>query len=194
MKDIDFIPAIVFGALLGALITLLAIASRLSLTGLTPALITSTTTIIVGWWIHKAVRRRGELDRIPIDYLSKLNHRIDARISACLENPKQIANFTILSNEIHWQIVLLREMRPDLNVLGEEIATRYFQFKEHLTGSESADITSASKTSHEIRITALRIQWKLSRHVLDRPGGVDVLKRRTDRQAPSHGGGGKTIG
>lgn len=87
----------------------------------------------------------------------------------------QIANFTLLSNEIHLQRVLLGEMRPDLNVLGEEIASRYVQFKRHLTDSESADIISASKTSHEMRITALRIQWNLSRHILDRPGGLDVL-------------------
>lgn len=175
MRDVDLIPAIVFGALLGAL---LASVSRSSLTGLAPGLIASATTIIVGWWIHKAVRRRGELDRIPIEYLSKLNHRIDARISACLESPEQITNFTLLSNEIHWQIVLLRKMRPDLNVLGEEMASRYVQFKKHLTDSEPADVISASKTSHDMRITVLRIQWKLSRHVLDRPGGLDVLTAR----------------
>ena len=127
MRDVDLIPAIVFGALLGAL---LASVSRSSLTGLAPGLIASATTIIVGWWIHKAVRRRGELDRIPIEYLSKLNHRIDARISACLESPEQITNFTLLSNEIHWQIVLLRKMRPDLNVLGEEMASRLRSIQE----------------------------------------------------------------
>ena len=140
MKDIDLIPAIVFGAVLGALVTLLAGAARVSLAALAPGLITSATTIVVGWWIHKAVRRRGELDRIPIDYLSRLNQRIDRLISACLDNPKDIANFTRLSNEIHWQIALLRKMRPELDLLGEEIAARYVQFKKHLTDSESADV------------------------------------------------------
>lgn len=70
MKDVEFILAVVFGVILGALVTLVAGVSRPSLVDLAPGLITSATTIIVGWWIHKAVRRRGELDRIPIDYLS----------------------------------------------------------------------------------------------------------------------------
>ena len=178
MKDADFIPAIVFGVILGALVALLADASRPSLASLAPGLITSATTIIVGWWINKAVRRRGELDRIPIDYLSRLNQRIDRLISACLDNPKNITNFTRLSNEIHWQTALLRKIGPDIAPPDEEIASLYVQFKKHLTDSESADVTSASKTSHEMRITALRIQWKLCRHVLDQQQDVEVLMSR----------------
>lgn len=154
---------------------LLAGASRAALMDLAPSLITSVTTLVVGWWIHKAVRRRGELDRIPIDYLSRLNQRIDRLISACLDDPENISNFTRLSNEIHWQTALLRKMRPDLDPLGEEIRSQFFQFKKHLTDSGSTDITSASKTSHEMRTTALRIQWKLCRHVLDRQGDMEVL-------------------
>ncbi len=175
MKDVDLIPAIMFGVLLGSLFTLSICASRSPFADLAPSLITALTTIAVGWWIHKAVRRRGELDRIPIDYLSNLNHQIDRLISACLENPKQIANFTRLSNEIHWQIVFIRKMRPDLNPLGEEIASRYVQFKKQLTESESANVVLASKTSHEIRMTALKIQWRLCRHVLDRQEDIDVF-------------------
>lgn len=178
MKDVDVIPAIIFGAILGALVALVAGTHRPSLVDLAPGLIASATTIVVGWWIQKAVRRRGELDRVPIEYLSRLNQRIDRLISACLDNPKVIANFAQLSNEIHWQTALLRKMRPDVKPPGEEIASLYVQFKRHLTDSEPPDIMSASRTSHEMRLTALSIQWHLCRHVLDRPGDVEVLMSR----------------
>lgn len=69
MKKFDFIPAAVFGVALGSLVTLgIRDPQRLPVS-LIPSLVTSMTTIVVGWWIHSAVRRRGELDRIPIDYI-----------------------------------------------------------------------------------------------------------------------------
>lgn len=52
------------GVLLGSLVTLsLRDRQRLPVSPV-PSLVTAMTTIVVGWWIHTAVRRRGELDRI----------------------------------------------------------------------------------------------------------------------------------
>lgn len=93
--------AVVFGVLLGTLITSLVREPQLPI----PSLISATTTVVIGWWIHRAVRRRGELDRVPIDYLSNLNRRIDELISECLNvattdsGPERLVNFARLANE-----------------------------------------------------------------------------------------------
>ncbi len=102
-----------FGALLGALAMSLVREPKLPTSGL----ISATTTVAIGWWIHRAVRRRGELDRIPIDYLSNLNRRIDELISTCLDaatedgGSERLVNFTrLLSNEIHWLCVIAKRV------------------------------------------------------------------------------------
>ena len=177
------ILAIIFGALLGALAMSLVREPKLPTSGL----ISATTTVAIGWWIHRAVRRRGELDRIPIDYLSNLNRRIDELISTCLDaatedgGSERLVNFTRLSNEIHWLRVIAKRVQPKLreqpklNQLGDELASHYVDFKSHLTESDSVDMVSASKASHEIRMTALRVQWRICRHVLDRKTDIDIF-------------------
>ena len=87
------IPLIILSALLGILLGALAMPlvrePQLPISGELQlpisGLISAATTVAIGWWIHSAVRRRGELDRISIDYLSNLNRRIDELISTCLD-------------------------------------------------------------------------------------------------------------
>lgn len=172
------ILAIVFGVLLGALITSLVREPQLPI----PSLISATTTVVIGWWIHRAVRRRGELDRVPIDYLSDLNRRIDELISACLDTattdsgPERFVNFTRLANEIHWLNVIAERVQPKLKQLGDELASHYVDFKRHLTEIDSVDIRLASKASHEMRMTALKVQWSICQHILDRKKNTDIFE------------------
>lgn len=172
--------AIVFGVLLGTLITSLVREPQLPI----PSLISATTTVVIGWWIHRAVRRRGELDRVPIDYLSNLNRRIDELISECLDaattdsGPEHLVNFTRLANEIHWLNVIAERIQPKLKQSGDELASHYVDFKRHLTesdSSDSVDIRLASKASHEMRMTALKVQWSICQHILDRKKNTDIF-------------------
>ena len=173
------ILAIVFGLLLGALITSLVREPQLPI----PSLINATITVVIGWWIHRAVRRRGELDRVPIDYLSNLNRRVDELISECLDaattdsGPERLVNFTRLANEIHWLNVIAERVQPKLKQLGDELASHYVDFKRHLTESDSVDIDIrlASKASHEMRMTALKVQWSICLHILDRKKNTDIF-------------------
>ena len=149
------IPAIVFSALIGALIGVLAMSlvsePQLPASGL----ISAMTTVAVGWWIHRAVRRRVELDRIPIDYLSNLNRRIDELISKCLDaatedgGAERLVNLPRLSNEIYWLSVIAERVQPELNQLRNELTSHYVDFKRHLTDlteSDSVDMIWASKS------------------------------------------------
>ena len=174
------ILAIVFGFLLGALTMSLVRESQLPTSGL----ISATTTFAIGWWIHRAVRRRVELDRIPIDYLSNLNRRIDELISACLgtatadSGPERLVNLTRLSNEIYWLRDIAERVQPELNSLRKELTYHYVDFKRHLTDlteSDSVDMIWASNASRELRITALKVQWSICQHILDRKKNTDIF-------------------
>ena len=182
MKDRDLIPAILFGAVLGAIVTLSVREPGALYPGPLPSLITAGTTIVVGWWIHGAVRRRGELDRIPIDYLLELRRRIDGLVTACLRDtntPQYLANFTQLANELHWLGVILLRARPDMESKNRELLTLFVQFKTYLTGDKAggvADVAAAAQTSHDLRALVLRIQLLLCQVFLERPEGANLLR------------------
>ena len=175
------IPEIVFSVLLGALLCVLAISlvrePQLPASGL----ISAITTVVIGWWIHRAVRRRGELDRVPIDYLSDLNRRIDELISACLDTAtedggaERFVNLPRLSNEIYWLSVIAERVQPELNQLRNELVSHYVDFKWHLTESGSVDMIWASKASCDLRVTALKVQWSICQHILDRKKNTDIF-------------------
>ena len=127
-----------FGTIVGGLIVLSVREPQRLFPGSLTGLISAATTIVVGWWIHGAVRRRGELDRIPIEYLSALNQRIDKLIAVCLRDARgrddeYISNFARLSNEVHWLGIILENVRPDLKTKAEELAAHFVEFKRCLT-------------------------------------------------------------
>ena len=192
------IPAIILSALLGVLLGALAMPlvrepqlpisgePQLPISGEPQlpisGLISAVTTVAIGWWIHSAVRRRGELDRIPIDYLSNLNRRIDELISTCLDAASEnggtecLVNLTRLSNEIHWLSVIAKGVQqPELNQLENKLVSHYVAFKRHLTESDSVDMIWASKASHDVRIAALKVQWSICQHILDQKKNTNIF-------------------
>lgn len=179
MTKFDFIPAAVFGVALGSLVTLGVRDPQRLPVSLIPSLVTSMTTIVVGWWIHTAVRRRGELDRIPIDYISDLVGRIGDLISACFgaSDDERVVNFRRLGIETNGlREVCRRTRRPDMISMEGELGSHYIDFKRHLTDSDDAvDKGLASKASGEMRMTALKIQWRLCRYFLDRTTDTDIF-------------------
>jgi len=178
VTESSFIPAVLFGALLGALVTLSVRNPQDLPASLIPSLVTALTTLVVGWWIHTAVRRRGELDRIAIEYLADLCRRIGDSIPACFVAAGDARTATF--RRLGMDIAGLRDMgrrtlwagRPDLE---RALLLHYFDFKKQLTGSAEGDDGRALKASGELRMTVLRIQWRLSKHFLDRARDVDVF-------------------
>ncbi len=145
-----------------------------------PAFLNAGTTVVVGWWIHSAVRRRGELERVPIDYLANLYRRIDELTTVCLEATEQdserLVEFRRLSNEIHWLCIIAGRMQPNLGRVGDKLGSHYVDFKRYLTESDSPDLVWASKASQELRLTALNLQWKMCQHILDRKTATDLFE------------------
>lgn len=177
MKALDFIPAVLFGALLGALVALAVRDPQSLSSNAVPSFITAATTIVVGWWIHTAVRRRGELDRIPIDYVFNLNRRIDELISACVSTggDERLTNFRRLGIDVGWLLSIARRARAGSAELESDLAMHYFDFKKCLTDREPGDAGSVSRMSNELRMAALQVQWRISQRILGRGTHSDVF-------------------
>lgn len=145
----------------------------------TSGLASGLATIIVGFWIHRALRRRGELDRVPIDHLSNLNRRVDELISECLNTKTakedRLLYLRRLSNEIDWFGFFANWLYPERDGLRDKLKSHYFDFKELLTEDPcSVDWLRASEASHALRGAALRVQWVLCRHILSRRETPDL--------------------
>lgn len=170
MRDTDFLPAIAFGFLLGVLVTLLWCHPEQLFVGLLPSAVTGLTTLGVGWWIHTAVRRRTEIERIPMDYMSDLNRRIRDLISACIgaSGDERLSNFRRLSIEVNDLREFARGTRQsELKRLEKALGEHYIDFKRCLTDDGAVDKARASRASSEIRKTALKLQWRICKQVLD---------------------------
>ena len=171
-------PAIVLTGLLSALLSALAMSLARDDELPTSGLVSATAVVAVGWWINSAVRRRGELDRISIDYLSDLNRRVDELISTCLSTAttptNRLVSLTCLSNELHWLGVIAKKQNLEEH-LANELILRFTNFKRPLTGYPSVDWGRASDASHKLRMTALKSQWDISQHVLSRKNNTNIF-------------------
>ena len=166
----DLIPALAFGFLLGLLIGSLLQEPSLPSSS---SLMNAGVTILVGWWIHNILRRRGELDRVPIDYLSRLSIRIDGLVSECLDPkhekkpdaPRLLENFVMLSHAVY--SLRMVAARLDLANLDKDLVQRFLSFKSDLTGQMPSNRTAAVHSGHELRVAAMIIQWHGSQRILD---------------------------
>ena len=135
-----------------------------------PSLVTAITTIVVGWWIHSAVRRRGELDRVPIAHISDLVQRIGELISDCLRASdvnQRLSLFRQLGTEIGFLCNLIENTAAFNATHLQTLNSHYVAFKQCLTDSDNPDIGSASQASNKLRMAVLRIQWRFCRRIVD---------------------------
>ena len=125
MTRFKFILTMLVGVTLGTVVTLCVRDPQRLPISLVPSLITAMTTIIVGWWIHTAVRQRGELDRIQIDYISDLNQRIRELTTACsvATGEERVVPFRQLSIEISHLLEIARRSQPELSGLKRDLVT-----------------------------------------------------------------------
>ena len=165
------------GALLGALfVSLTCCNAEIPTSGL----ISAASVLIVGYWINNAVRRRGVLDRVPIDYMLNLHRRIDELISTCFNaaiednSLERLTDIARLSNEINWLDDIVKRVQPG-EELGDSLTLNFILFKMCLTEGETVDMVLASKASNDMRIIVLRVQWHICRHVLDQDTNTDIL-------------------
>lgn len=78
------------------------------------------------------------------------------------------------------EIAALREIaqraaQAKCKPLEQDLFSHYVDFKGQLTDDEAGDHGRALKASSRIRMTALQLQWRLSKHFLDQPTDIDVF-------------------
>lgn len=144
--------------------------------------LTAAAALTAAWWIQRAVRRQNELDRVPIESVGRLCQRLETMISECVDlgqcgsptDGELVQKLRLVSNEIGWLGSIINALsagRPEHQRLFEQ----YVLFKRRLTEGPSCDIVAASNLASAMRISCLKIQWQLSRRILDRPGDLGTL-------------------
>lgn len=176
MRARDFIPAVLFGLLLGALLMLLVRDPQRLSAAMVPSLVAAVTTIVVGWWIHSAVRRRGELDRVPIDHISDLSTRIGGLISDCLqatETNERLSLFRQLGIEIGFLCNLIESTAALESVHLETLNSHYVNFTRHRIGLPGRQRTPDGGSANSMAVLSAHHR-RNDRHRLFR-AGLNIL-------------------
>lgn len=178
MREIDLIPAMLFGAFVGLIVGLIVQYPE-SWLALPPSLTIPATTIGVGWWINTTLRHRAELDRVALDYLSGINRRINELIVEALrelEREQLLPALRQLGDEVYWLLGILEKVRPDLHQrLRVGVWDNYLGLKMYLT--DDRDGVRASTAGRDLRFAALVVHLRLCGHLLRRPRDLDGLER-----------------
>ena len=177
MRDVDFIPALLFGAFVGLIMGLI-VRQPDSWLALPSSLTIPATTIGVGWWINTALRHRAELDRVAIDYLSGVNRRINELIAESLrelEPERLLPALRQLGDEVYWLLGILEKVRPDLHQrLRVGVWESFLGLKRHLT--DDRDGVRASTAGRDLRFAVLNVHLRLCGHLLRRPRDMEGLQ------------------
>ena len=126
----------------------------------------------------------GELNRVPIDHLSRLCQRIETLITGCLDRPADTKDtdpelnqaLQLIANEVWW----LDSLATALEIKNEhasQLLDDYYLLKDHLTGNRKVNLRAASEKGRDMRTRALILQWHICRRILDEPADIDVLAK-----------------
>ena len=149
---------------------------------------------MVGWLIAGAVRRRHELERIPIEHVAQVGVRIDELVRSCLVAAQDEAgegglsqedgraSLVRLSNDVYWLREVLEAFRPKLVPLGQEAANNFFEMKRYLTNGDRNDTALAAKAGGNLRMTVLEIQWKFCDDMVHGRVQREMVFRRGDER------------
>lgn len=146
------------------------------------SLLEALATLTAAYWIQRALRRQNELDRVPLETIGRFCRRLEDMLGESIQkasggsptDPQLLSTLRILSNEIDWLGSIcgaLNAARPEYQHLLEQ----YILFKRRLTEGPSCDVVAASRLAGHMRISSLKIQWRLSHRVLDAPDTLQAL-------------------
>jgi hypothetical protein len=140
------------------------------------------TTLYVGWLIQRHLTRSAELSKVPLDAVAKLFDQLTTAITAAMREARSEAaasadlleQLRIASNEITWLGTVIEGIHAD-NEEYEALRDAYYRFKEELTGGHS-HIPRAALMARQMRLSCLRLQSGLCRHILDNPESLHLLR------------------
>lgn len=144
--------------------------------------LTAGTTLAVGWWVQRALRRRAELDRIPIDTINKLSGRMGDLVNQCLDSAQTakptdgelLRKVRLVSIEVTWLGTLVRALGAG-EIEHAQLQTQYLRFKEGLTGGSTINFGEAGRFGMQMRTRCLQIQLRVCQRILDEPDAIAGL-------------------
>ena len=134
-----------------------------------PAVLTSSVTFAVGWWINMTVRHKREIENIPIRYISEVSSRIRDRVRDCVdassgdsavEALRDLSNAVVDLEEVSKAFDSTREDAAD------QITDRFFKLKACLT-DDNPSAPLAVRTGQELKLETLKLQMRLCTKILD---------------------------
>ena len=142
----------------------------------------AAVTVAVGWFIQETLRRRGELDRVPIEAVTRISERLESLIGECSataarsEPNETLLALTRLGNEIDWLARVAASLGvPDSSEI-TDLKNQRFALKGLLTDSPAGtNLMAAENLAREMRLRALKIHWALCERVLANPAGLAKL-------------------
>jgi hypothetical protein len=162
----QWLPMIVLGAIGGWILHALNVGTDIS----TGDMLTAFVTVLVGWWVQRALTHQGELNKVPIETVAHVCERIEALTEASLDREPigatdndLLAKLALLSNEIDWLDSIARELKIETEPEDDLVAV-YLRFKAALTDRRS--IPAAAARAREMRTKRLVLQWQISRRIV----------------------------
>lgn len=143
-------------------------------------MLAAASTVGVGWWIQRALSRQSELDRVPIEHLSRLCERIEGLVLDCTNVAQgrlgtdgelnRVLRQT--SNEVDWLHSLSITLGSDVDK-AEVVRTTFWSFKKQLTGQVQPNLRTARSIGMDLRRNCLLLQWHVCKRVLDGPASLE---------------------
>lgn len=142
----------------------------------------AAATLAAAYWIQRALRRENELDRVPLETIGRFCKRLEDMLGDSIQkaaagsptDPQLLSTLRVLSNEVDWIGSICTHLNAALPE-HQRLFEQYFLFKRRLTEGPSCDVVAASRLAGHIRISCLKVQWILSRQLLDAPGSLQTL-------------------
>jgi len=136
----------------------------------------------VGWLIQWQLTRTAELTKVPIEAVAKLFDQFHASITAALhesmtatpERERVVEQLRVASNELSWLGTVIDGLEVDRDRY-DELCQAYWEFKKELTDDTPGYGTRAATMARQLRLSGLRIQSVLCKHILDKPERLTVL-------------------
>lgn len=135
--------------------------------------LTAGATVFIGWVIQRALRRETELNKVPIDTISRTCGRVESLVHDAAGKPegtlgRDPALLTTLSNllrEAEW----LERLAASFGIAdaAERLTDAVLRLDQDLTRGEHVNLQAASRTARDVRVELMRLQWQLCQRITD---------------------------
>ncbi|HWB16882.1 MAG TPA: hypothetical protein VG538_10790 [Vicinamibacterales bacterium] len=155
----------------------------------------AAVALFIGWLIQSALRRQGELSKVPIDAVGGLCKRLDELIVDCLKtspdtkaaDPALLTKLRSLANEVTWLCAIAGNLKCE-PALANLVKNSHQDLFDAATMGEYFDAATSTAAGHRLRARTLALQWDICQRVLERSNKPKALRRLLETLDPESNG------